>query len=208
MTPLRLGIDLDGVLANFTDAFADVLAKTSGRMLVTEYPYDPLVWDWPQHVGFTDAEVTAAWKRVHQSPDFWQSLLPKDGAVAFLDQLWRWVAYRNWGHGESHEVYFITNRDGLRAKDQTEQWLIRHGFGGKHPTVLIARGEKGPLVPALGLTHVVDDRPENLTSYLICGLPADRAVLYRANYNAPFADRHPHTVGSLAELATRWGITT
>lgn len=207
MTPsLRVGVDIDGVLSNFTDAFADTLAHATGRRLVTTYPYQPPVWDWPQAVGYTQDEVDDAWKKIHRSTDFWQELRAHTGAVTFLDRLWRWAAFENWTLLTSHEICFITSRDGLRVKDQTERWLERHGFGGKHPTVLIARGDKGPLVQTLGLTHVVDDRPENIQSYMAHGLPAENAVLYRASYNDAFAASHPQSVSSLEELAVRWRI--
>lgn len=203
---MRIGVDLDGVLSDWNAAFLCRLATVTGR-----YPeglpagrFVPEVWDWPtRQTGYTPDEVRQTWASVHADPYFWQTLDPLPGAVAFLDRLWRWTSLQNWSGGASHEVYFLTKRDGLRVKDQTEHWLAAHGYGGRVPTVCIVRGSKGDVAAACGLDAVVDDHVGNLEIIRAAKGDVD-TVLYDAPYNrhATLAPR----VATLDALAARWGI--
>jgi hypothetical protein len=187
---MRLGCDVDGVLANFGSAFRRVLRETSGRALIPEGE-EPPVWDWPEHYGYTAKEIRAAWAAVSHDPGFWQYLDALPGAQEFLAWLWRSVSTFNWTDGfggfeTNVEVYFITTRlHGRAVKRQTELWLQRNGFLGESRTVCIARGEKGHLAAGLGLTHMIDDRPENLASVVMYA-PTCRTYLRRVPYNKSF----------------------
>jgi hypothetical protein len=160
-----IGIDCDGVLANFNEGFRQRLIDVSGRELVPP-GYMPNVWDWPQAVGYTQDETNRAWDSVKADPTFWQDLKPLDGAPEFLDWLWRAVSSANWTKGAGHEVYFMTTRLGHNVKRQTENWLLKHGFGGDERTVLICRTSKAYAAMTLGLTHFVDDRDKNVDEML------------------------------------------
>ncbi len=205
---MRIGLDIDGVLADFNTAFAERLATLTGRTLAPA-PFDPHVWDWPRQIGYTGDEVDLAWRSVDQEANFWRALPARTGAVTFLSNLCQWMAYQNWVHAHSHEVYFLTTRThGIRVKDQTEAWLQAHGFGCRPPTVLITRGDKGEVAFPLGLTHAVDDRPENILAYTRAGgIPSERAVLFRGAYNAYHErDTGCPAVSTLAELTVKWGL--
>lgn len=146
-----LGIDLDGVLVNFNEGYIRTLAEVSGRLLV-DATYEPPCWSYATVVGYTDAEDAAAWKSITKNPKFWFNLNALPGAIVALDRL---AALRH----DGHEVYFITSRPGVRVHDQSVKWLEEHGF--PRASVLIDRGGKGHAARALGLTHFIDDRPEN-----------------------------------------------
>ena len=151
---LKLGIDLDGCLVDFNAGYVDLLIKEKGEDL---FPPDrnadnfPPVWFYERHFGYGDVEE-AVWKKIKESPDFWQKLGPLPTAVATLQQLDILEIF-------GHEVYFITHRSGREVKKQSEIWLVGHGF--EFPTVLIA-GDKAPIIQALELDFYIDDKPETI----------------------------------------------
>lgn len=204
---MRIALDLDGVLVDFTTGFRQQLVTTTGFDLVPADRPTP-VWDWPQHYGYTDEQVRAAWDAVHQSPDFWATLPAMPGAEGFLDRLWRFVSNENWTRKRSIEVYYLTKRDGVRAKDQAEEWLHRHGYVGKHPTVLLVRGEKGPVAKSLRLTHVVDDNLDNVRDYLdhLGHVAHKSVVLWDAPYNQDDRPDGITVASSFDQLISLWSL--
>lgn len=145
-----IGIDIDGVLANFEAGFAPILTSVSGiKFPRLNQPGWPDSWDWDLEAGITPKQQSAAWTKLKASPTFWLDLPTHPGAIPFL----QWLSNR------SDDLYFITSRPGIAAKWQTERWLKRHGFFGA-PTVLIS-GQKGLAAQALQLSHYIDDKWEN-----------------------------------------------
>jgi 5'(3')-deoxyribonucleotidase len=147
MNKLILGIDIDGVLADFNNGFAERLRSITGRDLLPEDVTSPPTWNWPQHYGYTDPEVAATWEHCWKDDEFWRDL----SALGRVDEFFDDIIYGN-------DIYFITARIGVDVKRQTEDWLEMYGF--QSPTVLIAY-DKGPLAKALKLTHFIDDRDKN-----------------------------------------------
>lgn len=151
--PLKLGFDIDGVLANFTTPWQQLLIKRTGKDLFSP---DALVggaatWNWDLAAGYTKAETTAAWEWVKANPVWWEMLPPAPGMSALLD---RWSALKRvYAH-----IYFITARYGL-PKDQTQRWLNRY-FPHDANTLLMA-GNKGIAAKTLQLDAYIDDRLEN-----------------------------------------------
>ena len=152
---MKIGIDVDGVLADFNKAFIDRTVQVVGKDLFPIRPFDIPCWDYPQHFGYTNPECSTVWENVKQDDTFWYQLFPYDGVPEFLSQL----------NSAEHDIYFITNRPGVYVKSQTESWLEFHNFGLQteafsYPTVLIS-AEKGLCAKALGLDLYIDDRTEN-----------------------------------------------
>lgn len=201
MTDFRLGIDIDGVLADFNAAYRRKLIQASGRDLIPD-PFEPPCWDYAGHYGYTPDEDQKAWKLIREDGLFWQYLQPLPGAATFLDWAWR-LHQDNWTHGRSHEVYFLTTRPGLQAKRQSENWLARYGMNSTPATVLIARGNKGELAKALGLTHFVDDRPENVYDVLDVHFGC-QTYMRRAKYNEIEQDAVVRKGGKLVESITEF----
>lgn len=156
MSNFRLGVDLDGVLADFTTSYNNMLRRVSGKNDAGLKPgEEPTCWFWATEYGFTKDEDAAAWAEIKRDPFFWYKLgryLDAREAVAVLNQMF----------AAGHEVYFITNRPGIHPQMQSIMWLVETGMqlpqvccqSGKHP-------DKGPLIKGLQLTHFIDDKPEN-----------------------------------------------
>lgn len=149
MRELRIGIDVDGCLADFNAAYRKTLIKVSGRDLIPEI-FEPPCWEYATVYGYTKDEDRAAWKEITSDPIFWRRLSVLPGAQEFLNNL----------DDARHAVYFITSRPGIATKHQTETWLRNFVL---NPTVLIAKSSehKGIIARGLELTHFLDDKPEN-----------------------------------------------
>jgi hypothetical protein len=152
MTSLRIGFDMDGVLADFARAYRDVERGLFG-------PPEPSPVSSPDDAGEeekADAPVPsrrrrdAVWAAIRETPDFWETLEPiEKDAVRRIDELMR--RYR-W------EVFFITQRPataGDTVQRQTQRWLVAQGFD--LPSVLVINGPRGAAAGALSLHYHVDD---------------------------------------------------
>lgn len=149
----RIGVDVDGVLADFNAAFIQLVIDVTGQDLFPVRPFDIPTWNYPQHYGYSEAEVSKVWSVIKADPSFWFELRDYRTTQAALATL------KNLEQHSSAEIYFITARPGVRVKEQSEGWLLEMGF--EFPTVLISSA-KGLCARALDLTHYIDDRWENV----------------------------------------------
>lgn len=174
---MRIGLDLDGVFCNFTEAYIRVVREVAGVDLFE--PTDatnPPVWYFPEYRGYSKDVIKEAWKRINTDTSFWYRLATLPGAQAFL-------AHRK--QTLSHDVYFLTNRSGVHAKLRTEQWCSFHLYT-MYPTVLITSDktgvDKGWIAKALKLDCYIDDKLENVKQ--VCELsPKTRTYLLDYAYN-------------------------
>lgn len=151
-SPRRIGIDIDGVLANFTYPVAELASQMFG-LEVSGYAK---TWNWMRDYGVTGDKEKQLWGYLQAHPSWWGSLPALEGAETCLRILD--------AHSFYADVYFITSRPGDGMKAASEGWLRMHGY--TKPTVLIVNGLKGPVAKALGLDFFVDDRPENVKDVL------------------------------------------
>lgn len=150
---MRIGIDIDGVLADFNSSFIQTVIAVTGEDKFPPRPFDIPTWHYPQYFGYSeevmDYKKGPVWAAIFENPSFWSSLIAYPKVPLFLLIL---------ASDTVHDFYFITNRDGIQVKNQTERWLNAKGF--PRPTVLIS-GAKGLCAQALKLDVYVDDRWEN-----------------------------------------------
>ncbi len=147
---MRIGVDIDGVLADFNSSFVQVIKKLTG--ITVQLP--PKEWAYHRAAGVTAKEEQAIWAYIKNSSDFWYSLGTEPLCEETLQELvWRRI--------QGDDIYFITSRPGKCAKKQTEEWLVKEGY--RLPTVLIADSalDKGRIAEGLALEVFIDDKPEN-----------------------------------------------
>lgn len=144
----RLGVDVDGVLANFNGSFRDVCFGLFGKPGHTYIPQD---WDW-RDSGLSPEQIAKAWREVRRSEDFWLGL----GKLAGTDKL---AGAETWA-----ELFFVTSRiptRGLPTVAQTELWLRRNfGLADPYVTVVDRAGDKIVQVEELELDAIIDDKTE------------------------------------------------
>ncbi|SRR5258706_398865 len=174
--PLRIGCDLDGVLADmdgelvrqaealFGDAIAGRLRESTGTGSSAEdddvdapaATSEPPQETAPQlaKLRLTSRQQRRLWRHVETIENFWQGL--KELETGVIGRLASIAAARRW------EIIFLTKRPasaGGTAQVQTQRWLESKGF--RLPSVFVVQGSRGLVAAALDLDVVIDDRPEN-----------------------------------------------
>lgn len=151
---MRIGVDVDGVLADFNRAYIPRIISVTG---INNFPLDGSgavldVWNYPKKYGYTNKQISTVWDSIRADSTFWLSLeeFPTTGHDLY---------YLTQQMTEGHDVYFITARVGPTAKRQTEQWL--ESRLGAPATVLISN-EKGLMAAGLELDAYIDDKWENV----------------------------------------------
>jgi hypothetical protein len=164
------------VLAIFDQGYTNKLIEVTGRDLFPTKPYAPPCWDWVQPLGYTKQEEVRAWEAVCEDPEFWEKLPPYPETESVLTRLFDLEC-------NGHEVYFITNRMGVAAKNQTFAFLRNHGY--QEPTVLVT-AKKGPSAFALDLHCYIDDKPSNCRDVIkYMGLNCKTFLMDRSWNQAP-----------------------
>ncbi len=180
---MRIGFDIDGVLADFNKAFIDLIVHTTGANLFPARPFDIPMWDYPQHYGYNGAQLKEVWGIITASESFWATLPPYADAKETLNRL------TEANQVEGHDVYFVTSRPGVRAKAQTEQWLWNNGYTGV-PTVLIS-SRKGVSADAIELDTYIDDRDVNIVDVITTRGVKTRTYLVDRPWNRTDVAKHP-----------------
>jgi hypothetical protein len=175
--PLRIGFDMDGVVADFSSAFREVeerlfgpgAAVSAGEPEKEEEAQTSAEGDAADaSSGSEDASASPraarrrrdqVWREIQTTANFWTTLKPLDaGAVRRIHDL---MLQHRW------EVFFITQRprtDGDTVQRQTQRWLVEQGFD--LPSVLVLGGSRGAAAGALRLNYHVDDSPQNCVDVL------------------------------------------
>jgi hypothetical protein len=143
---LRVGFDLDGVVADFRTAFLEAAASILGHDAIKR-PSSPL----PDFDAVSPADAKRVWKVLTETPNWWLGLAPYEPAqIARLYQLAR---RHRW------EVSFLTSRiptTGDSVQFQSQAWLEAYGF--YLPAVVTVPGSRGEIANAMRLDVVIDDQ--------------------------------------------------
>jgi hypothetical protein len=158
---VRIGFDMDGVLADFAGAFRHVETRLFGDAptVAAAAPEVEVQQEKAQQAASQSPREMrrrrdAVWNAIHRTPDFWTTLKPLDsGAVRRIHTP---TVRHRW------EVFFITQRPatkGQTVQRQTQRWLVEQGFD--LPSVLVISGSRGAAAGALRLDFHVDDSAQN-----------------------------------------------
>jgi hypothetical protein len=165
--PLRIGCDLDGVLADMESALVREAEKLFGARpqrdqgrrdasSMADIVPSEVADNAPlQHeLQLSDRERRALWRHVRSIDGFWESLDETEPGIvkklADLASALRW------------EVIFLTRRpttSGDTAQLQSQRWLTSKGF--PLPSVYVVTASRGLIAAGLTLDIVIDDTPEN-----------------------------------------------
>lgn len=192
--PLRIGIDVDGVLADFNRPYVDVLCERAGQ---PRYEYDPT--RYPNRWAYEDDIVPPA-----VTKQFWKDQRNWNNATIEVEGFWSSLptlashedrcAIRRMAW--EHDLFFISNRP-LHLRDVTEEW-IQENICLMHPLVMHSRA-KGAMAVGLDLHAMIDDKPKNLHEIMsACGTSCVPILLdqpWNKEEQSPYIIR----VGSLRE---------
>ncbi len=176
--PLRIGFDLDGVLADMESELvrqSEILFGESMTRRLRERAAEageaaavaeakaaadgspdaaPDVAPPVAQLNMTSRQQRRLWHHVESIENFWEGLDELEPGV--IQRLASVAADRRW------EIIFLTKRPetvGATAQVQSQRWLESKGF--TLPSVFVVQRSRGRIAASLGLDIVVDDRPEN-----------------------------------------------
>ena len=165
--PIRVGFDLDGVLADFASAYREIELRLFGDQ-EGERPDEPERQEIEEASGAANLpddprtsrrRRNAVWKQIEATADFWTTLRPIDpGAVRRIHEM---MLRHRW------EVVFLTQRpvtQGESVQRQSQRWLAEQGFD--LPSVLVIGGSRGTAARALRLDYHADDNLQNCIDVL------------------------------------------
>lgn len=166
----RIGIDLDGVLADFVEGFCDL----AHRELNKEVSRTPDCWEWADQF-LTKDDQKVLWDHIKSTPGWWGTLDPVDKTAETFRTLKKWTNL-------DYDLYAITTRPGLGVQFVTAQWILFE-FDIPIPVIITRNAEdKGQVAAALRLTHFVDDNVDNCTAVFMA-VPTARVRLFNATHN-------------------------
>lgn len=182
---LRIGLDVDGVVADFRSAFHET-AKRCLRHDIEE-PDDP-----KSSQALEQRDIRKVWDYVAKTPNWWVELKPYEPEQ--ITRLHELVRSGGW------ELFFLTNRPpsaGDTVQYQTQWWLERQGF--YMPSVLTVPGSRGEVANALRLDIVVDDLAMNCVE-VVSASAAKAMMLMRQGDEAARKHATDRGIGVVATL--------
>jgi hypothetical protein len=154
---LRVGFDLDGVLANFRAAFRAVALDVLRRDV-----------DGENEGAMSPQDIDRVWKRIGTAHNWWTTVSAYEPSQ--IPRLYTMAREARW------EVVFLTKRPpsgGETVQIQTQWWLEQLGYF--MPAVITVPGSRGELANSLRLDLLVDDQLINCAD--VIGASTSKAVL-------------------------------
>lgn len=152
----RIGIDIDGVLADFNSCYTGLMRdilKLKVPMVSTDYPDQ---WNYHRALGVTEDQERILFNIMEHQRE-WVKLRHYADVPGFAN----WYATNLY----NHDIYFITSRpDGASLKEQTESWLAKELSFSPRPLTVLMASDKGRVAKALKLDYFIEDKPETLDS--------------------------------------------
>jgi hypothetical protein len=183
---LRLGVDIDGVLADFRGAFRDAARECLRRDIAVESA--------SENAALSHAEIDRVWAHIGRTPNWWMGV--KAYEPSEIANLYAIARAGKW------EICFLTKRPtsaGDAVQFQTQWWLEQQGY--YLPAVITVPGSRGDLANALRLDLVIDDQFVNCAE--VIGAGPTKALLMLRDPNPAMSkhalDRGVGVVSTLAE---------
>lgn len=191
---LRLGFDIDGVLANFRAAFRASAIRIVHGDVEDFDPSDPPEGDSP----LSPDNVRRVWDHIAKTSNWWMELdAYEPDQIARLYSLTRAAGW---------EVFFLTKRPpsaGDSVQFQTQWWIERFGF--YLPSVLTVPGSRGDVANALRLDLLVDDQLMNCVE-VVSASPTKAILMQRTHDTAARDNATSRGIGVVSTLADAIGV--
>jgi hypothetical protein len=187
---LRIGIDIDGVLADFRSAFRSTAARCLRHDIAETDDYETLG-------PLSPDDVRRVWDYIGKTPNWWMDVPAYEPDQ--IARLYSVMRAANW------EVFFMTKRPpsaGDTVQFQTQWWIERFGF--YLPAVMTVPGSRGDIANGLRLDMIIDDQLINCVE-VISAAPTKALLMLRTHDSAArehASNRGIGVVGSLSEAIT------
>lgn len=186
---MLLGLDIDGVVADFLGPFLRFVEKKTGCAPIAPDTITDL--SYKDHPVLTEAVMGECLAALALETNFWSGLEPLVAPEEWrvLDALSR-----------DGRLVFITHRMERECSDirrVTSDWLRRHGVG--NPVVHCTQTYKSELVERLGVTLFVDDRHENCQD--VAEKTGALVFMPHRRYNQSFEHPRVRRIRTLNDLA-------
>jgi hypothetical protein len=183
---LRIGIDIDGVLADFRTAF-----RAAARRCLR---HDIEEADDFESVGpLSPDDVRRVWEHIGSTQNWWMDVPAYEPDQ--IARLYSVMRSANW------EVFFMTKRPpsaGDTVQFQTQWWIERFGF--YLPAVMTVPGSRGEIANGLRLDMIIDDQLINCVE-VISAAPAKALLMLRTADAAARDHASNRGIGVVASLS-------
>ena len=172
----NIGMDIDGILANFHFGFSKVANRLFGSPIIEDindvkaYRWED--WGYP----LDKKQHNKVWREIDENVNgFWFSLTPLVDNYIFS----KLKAMES----DGYNFFFITSRKntaGHTALDQTKAWIER--YTALKSFSVIPSHRKGGILDRAEIDYFIDDLPENIIEASI-EAPKCKSFLLIRNYN-------------------------
>jgi hypothetical protein len=184
--PLRIGIDIDGVLADFRTAFHEAALRCLRHDVDDEQDLETLS-------PLSAVDVRRVWDHIAAAQNWWMEVPAYEpDQIARLYSLTRAAGW---------EVFFMTKRPpsaGDSVQFQTQWWIERFGF--YLPAVLTVPGSRGDIANGLRLDLVLDDQLINCVE-VISTAPTKAVLVLRSSDPAARQQAGNRGIGVVSTLS-------
>jgi hypothetical protein len=183
---LRVGIDIDGVLADFRTAFHEAAMRCLRHDVDNEQDLESLT-------PLSAADVRRVWDYIATAQNWWMEVPAYEpDQIARLYSLTRRSGW---------EVCFMTKRPpsaGDSVQFQTQWWIERFGF--YLPAVVTVPGSRGDIANGLRLDLILDDQLINCVE-VISTAPTKAVLVLRSNDPAARQQASNRGIGVVSTLS-------
>jgi hypothetical protein len=189
---LRIGLDVDGVLADFRSSFHTAALRVLRRDVGGAN-------DSPQGGGpLAPGDMRRVWDHIAKTQNWWMEVEPYEPEQ--IARLYSLTRASGW------EVFFLTKRPpsaGDSVQFQTQWWIERFGF--YLPAVLTVPGSRGDIANGLRLDLVLDDQLINCVE-VVSATPTKALLMQRTPDNTARDHAINRGIGVVSTLAEAVGI--